>query len=63
MTGAFLRIKRDGAWQNIEVERMTKYERRDHFLKLPPEEAMKWMDMLCEEILSLEVDLGTLDDY
>ncbi len=50
MTGAYLRVERNGKWENIEVEHLTKEERLTLFKDRSPEELVRWMDMLCEFI-------------
>lgn len=54
MTGAYLRVKRDGKWQPIEVEHLTKEERRGVFQGRDFEELMRWMDGLCDAIKETE---------
>lgn len=61
MTGAYLRVKRDGKWQNIEVEYLTREERKealkDSF------NTISWIDMLCEKLLEYEEILdGLVED-
>ena len=63
MTGAFLRVKRDGKWVNIEVEYLTNAERIELFIKRPPEELLRWLDLLCEYVAEAEKCLGrNIDD-
>ena len=52
MTGAFLRVKRDGKMQNIEVEHLTNDERAKLFAD--PEEALKWLNFTCEILNAIE---------
>lgn len=54
MTGAFLRAKRNGRWENVEVEYLTDEELRDKFLHRPAEELVNWMSMLCAKIRQIE---------
>jgi hypothetical protein len=45
MTGAFIRIERDGKWQNIEFERLTKEEAKT-FFEDNPKDMIKWLMFL-----------------
>ena len=45
MTGAFVRIERDGKWENIEIEHLTKKEFKKHFDE-HPDDKMKWLIFL-----------------
>lgn len=54
MTGAFLRIERNGKMENVEIEYLTKDEREFLFNTKHPDEILNWMDLLCETIRSLE---------
>lgn len=54
MTGAYLRVNRDGKWQNIEVEHLTSTERKDVFGGRSPEELVRWIDMLCTTIVDIQ---------
>ncbi len=47
MTGAYIRVKRDGKWQNIEVEHLTDAEREE---ALKDKDLMGWIHMLCFNI-------------
>ena len=52
-TGAFLRVKREGKWVNLEVEQLTGKERTDNFINRSPEELIRWINLLCGEINKL----------
>lgn len=54
MSGAYLRVKRDGKWTHLEVEYLTPQERLEHFQHRPQEELVRWMDLLCETIAAVE---------
>lgn len=54
MTGAYLRVNRDGKWKNIEVEHLTATERSDVFRDRSPEELVRWIDMLCTTIVDIQ---------
>ena len=49
MTGAFVRIKRDGKWQNIEIDQLTDNELESFFLE-HPEAGLKWAIVLAKWI-------------
>lgn len=49
MTGAFLRIQRDGKWQNIEVDQLTD-EELDRVAKEQPERGWVWAKFLVKFI-------------
>ena len=53
MTGAHVRIERDGKWQSIEIEYLTKEELYEFFEGKPPEEIFKWVLMLCETLKTI----------
>jgi hypothetical protein len=45
MTGAYVRIERDGRWQNIELDQLTEAE-LGAFATAHPEDADKWLTFL-----------------
>ena len=49
MTGAYLRIQREGKWQNVEIEYLTDAERRELFKEANNEELLKWLNFMCSE--------------
>lgn len=53
MTGAYLRVQRDGKWQPVEVEYLTKEERLALFEKRSPVELCRWLDVVCETLASI----------
>ena len=57
MTGAYLRVKRDGKWENIEVEHLTD-EERELILK-DDDRLMNWLHLTCHELIKTE---SLLDD-
>ncbi len=70
MTGIYLRIKRDGKWQAIEVEHLTDEERAFIFIENSERDIIKmleWMNSLChslnkaEKILDKLVEDGLLE--
>lgn len=50
MTGAYLRVERDGKWENIEVEHLTDEEREEIFTHREPEELVRWLNLVCKEL-------------
>lgn len=52
MTGAYLRIKRDGEWQRVEIEYLTSDERREALKDRTPDELLRWIEVLCQVIRS-----------
>jgi hypothetical protein len=57
MTGAYLRVRREGTWQNVEIEYLTDTERMELFKDASNEEVLKWLNFMCYqyEALVLEV--------
>ena len=57
MTGAYLRIQREGKWQNVEIEYLSDEERQELFKESSTEEVLKWLNFMCNqyEALVLEV--------
>lgn len=45
MTGAYIRIERDGKWQSIEIDQLTD-EELESFSKQQPEDGWKWAKFL-----------------
>ena len=61
MTNAFLRIKRNGKVENIEVEFLTTEERQEIFKDRTPEELLRWIDVVCRELEKLDELLSELE--
>ena len=59
MTGAYLRVKRDGKWENIEVEYLTD-EERETLLK-DDDRLMSWLHLTCKELVKIDVLLKDLE--
>lgn len=59
MTGAFLRVQRDGKWQNVEVEHLTDSE-REKKLKNDPR-VLSWLHLVCNELARVEGMLKQLE--
>ena len=49
MTGAYLRVKRDGKWQNVEIEYLSDAEREELFKEADREELLKWLNFMCNQ--------------
>jgi hypothetical protein len=54
MTGAYMRVERDGKWENIEVEHMTDAERERTFVPRSSEELVRWINLLCSKVVENE---------
>lgn len=54
MTGAYLRVERDGKWQNVEVEHLTEEELKAKFLTRTPDELVSWLNMTCSFLRRLQ---------
>lgn len=61
MTGAYLRVERDGEWHNIEVEHLTEEELKAKFLTRSPEELVGWLNMTCSFLRRLQPLLESLE--
>lgn len=61
MTGAYLRVNRDGEWHNIEVEHLTEEELKAKFLTRSPEELVSWLNMTCSFLRRLQPLLESLE--
>ena len=57
MTGAYLRVKREGKWQNVELEYMTDAEREELFKEAPTEEVLKWLNFMCNQYEGLVLEV------
>ena len=49
MTGAYLRILRDGKYQNVEIEYLLDREREELFKDSSTEEVLKWLNFMCNQ--------------
>ena len=61
MTGAFLRVKRDDKFENVEIEHLTEAELDEKFLSRSPEELVSWLKLLCYAIQKVEPLLQQLE--
>lgn len=50
MTGAYLRVKRNGKWGNIEIEHLTDSERIEIFKDSKSYELLKWLNLVCSRL-------------
>lgn len=62
MTGAYLRVERDGKWQSIEVEYLTFEERAALFAHRDNAELMRWLNMLCDTLNAVRPEDGGKQD-
>jgi len=47
MTGAYMRVEREGKFLNIEVEHLTNEEREEIFTARTPEQIVNWLNLVC----------------
>ena len=47
MTGAYIRVEREGKFLNVEVEYLTDEERIELFTARPPEQLVNWLNLVC----------------
>ena len=57
MTGAYLRIQREGKWQNVEIEYLTDGERLELFKESSTEELLKWLNFMCKQYEGLVLEV------
>ena len=57
MIGAYLRVKREGKWQNIEIEYLTDGEREELFKDDSPENILKWLNFMCNQYEGLILEV------
>ena len=57
MTGAYLRVKRKGKWQNVEIEYLSDKEREELFKEAPPEEILRWLNFMCNQYEGLILEV------
>ena len=60
MTGAYLRVKRNGEWLAVEVEHLTDAE-REEFLK-GDHRLLKWLNVVCNSLVEAETLFKELED-
>jgi len=54
MSGAYLRVKRNGKWENIEIEHLTNTELYEIIGSRDKEEIMDWLSMICRKLKHIE---------
>ena len=52
MTGAYLRVQRDGKWLNLEVEYLTDEERQEKLSNDP--RLVQWLNLVCATLVDAE---------
>ena len=62
MTDLFLRVKRDGFWANVEIEHLTDAEREEIFINRPPEELVRWINVLSKQVAKNNMLLEALEN-
>ena len=60
MTGAFLRVKRNGKYDNVEVEFLTDEEREKILSK--DDRLMNWLHLVCKTLSDADTFLNELVD-
>ena len=55
MTGAYVRIKRKGKWQNVEIEYLSDKEREELFKEVDREELLRWLNFMCNQYEELVI--------
>jgi len=58
MTGAYLRVKRNGKWENIEIEYLTNRERADKFGH--DNNIIQWLNLVCNKLAEIEPIINEL---
>lgn len=61
MTGAYLRVHREGLWLNIEVEHLTDAERSEKLASDP--RLIDWLNLVCNKLADIEPLLDELVRY
>jgi len=59
MTGAYVRVKRNGKMENIEVEYLTDEERESILGK--DDRLMQWLNLVCKDLVKAETLLKDLE--
>lgn len=61
MTGAYLRVKRNDTWENLEVEFLTEEELDAAFIDREPAALVSWIKMLCGHLRVLAPLMAELE--
>jgi len=62
MTGAYLRVMRDGKWASIEIEHLTKDERSAFFDDKTANQVLMWLDAVCQKLSEVENQYFTSEE-
>lgn len=57
MTGAYIRVKREDSFENIEIEHLTDKERKELFKNTDKEPLISWINLLCNSMVHVEEQL------
>ena len=57
MTGAYLRVRREGKWQNVEIEYLSDKEREELFKEADREELLRWLNFMCNQYEGLVLEV------
>ena len=57
MTGLFLRVYRNGVFENLEIEDLTEDEIYNIFIHQPPSEIIKWLTILALQVKQIDTYL------
>ena len=60
MTGAYLRVKRDGKWESIEVEHLTDEERTS--ILANDTRLLSWLNIACNKLSEADTLLQELEE-
>lgn len=59
MSNLFIRLKRNGEWQAVDVMEATADERHEHFKTLAPPALVRWVNALCDRLAQVEREKET----
>lgn len=59
MTGRYLKVERNGKWENIEVDHLTDEEREKILSK--DDRLIQWLNLVCNKIVEVELLLKDLE--
>ena len=62
MTGAFLRVEREGKWENIEVEHLTESELDEIIGSRSKSEIMDWLKRTCKVLVLAEEHIAKIKE-
>lgn len=58
LTGAYLRVEREGKWLNLDVSDMTPEELEEKFIDREPRELINWMSAIIRKFRELSEVTG-----